>query len=73
MPCELAPWPVVTFSLSLYTCVSLISLAAFSELLDEPVIVDKYTTEPLSYLSPVIEFDQAVPIVSTARQLAAID
>lgn len=38
-----------------------------SELLDEPVIVDKYTTEPLNYLSPVIEFDQAVPIVSSAR------
>ncbi|KAH8418054.1 hypothetical protein KR222_010988, partial [Zaprionus bogoriensis] len=32
------------------------------ELLDEPVIVDKYTTQPISHLAPVIEFDQAVPI-----------
>ncbi|XP_022214341.2 beta-mannosidase [Drosophila obscura] len=32
------------------------------ELLDHPVVVNTYTYQPISYLTPVIEFDQAVPI-----------
>ncbi|XP_017085650.1 beta-mannosidase [Drosophila eugracilis] len=32
------------------------------ELLDEPVVVDRYTVNSISHLMPVIEFDQAVPI-----------
>ncbi|XP_023165462.2 beta-mannosidase-like [Drosophila hydei] len=32
------------------------------ELLNRTVIIDTYTTKPISYLAPVIVFDQAVPI-----------
>ncbi|KAH8369201.1 hypothetical protein KR009_003852 [Drosophila setifemur] len=32
------------------------------ELLDHPVVVDSYASKAISHLSPVIEFDQAVPI-----------
>ncbi|XP_039491613.1 beta-mannosidase isoform X1 [Drosophila santomea] len=32
------------------------------ELLDHPVIVDRYGMKKISHLAPVIEFDQAVPI-----------
>lgn len=32
------------------------------ELLEKPVVIDTYTSKPISYLSPVIEFDQSVPI-----------
>ncbi|EDW81442.1 uncharacterized protein Dwil_GK12069 [Drosophila willistoni] len=32
------------------------------ELLDKPIVIDNYTVDPISYLSPSIEFDVAVPI-----------
>ncbi|EDV92669.1 beta-mannosidase [Drosophila grimshawi] len=32
------------------------------ELLKETVVIDTYTSKPISYLTPVIVFDQAVPI-----------
>ncbi|KAM8707176.1 hypothetical protein ACLKA7_011296 [Drosophila subpalustris] len=32
------------------------------ELLEQPVVIDTYTSQPISYLSPVIVFDQSVPI-----------
>ncbi|KAH8360187.1 hypothetical protein KR093_011286 [Drosophila rubida] len=32
------------------------------ELLDQPLVIDTYTTKPISYLSPAIEFDQSVPL-----------
>ncbi|XP_001359635.3 beta-mannosidase [Drosophila pseudoobscura] len=36
------------------------------ELLDHPVVVDTYTSQPISYLTPIIEFDQAVPTEKVA-------